>query len=154
MRCWFTMPLLVGLTALAAARLAGAGDIDFDAQVAPILASRCLECHNGPEPKGKLDLSQSKLAVAGGESGAAIVAGQPEQSFLWQRIDADEMPPKNPLPANERAILKAWIAAGAKWGTDPIDRLRYTTATRAGYDWWSLRPLKSVDLPPVADAKW
>ena len=132
MRCWFAMPLFVGLTALAAARLAGAGDIDFDAQVTPILASRCLECHSGAEPKGKFDLSRAETAVAGGESGTAIVAGQPEQSFLWQRIDTDEMPPKRPLPASERAIVKAWIAAGAKWGTDPIDRFRYTTAARAG----------------------
>src|SRR5262245_60123782 len=94
---------------------------NFDRQVAPILASRCLECHSGAEPKGKLDLSRAKSAFNGGESGAAIVSGRPDESYLLQRISSDEMPPKHPLPAGERETLKAWIAAGANWGTDPID---------------------------------
>src|SRR5688572_32638820 len=97
---------------------AAADGPDFDRQVAPILASRCLECHSGVEPKGKLDLSREKTATEGGESGKAIVIGRPEESYLWQRIEANEMPPKHPLPSGERAVLKAWIAAGAKWGTD------------------------------------
>src|SRR5262249_44637057 len=36
---------------------------------------------------------------------------------------------------------------GAKWGTDPIDLFKYTSATRAGYDWWSLRTLQPPRLP-------
>jgi hypothetical protein len=100
---------------------------DFDREVAPILAGRCLDCHSGSEPKGKLDLSGSKAALAGGESGTALVAGKPDDSNLWQRIAADEMPPKHPLPAAERETIKRWIAAGAKWGTDPIDPFFYTT---------------------------
>ncbi len=116
-------------------------ELDFDRQVAPILAGRCIECHSGAEPKGKFDLSRAAKAFAGGESGAAIVPGKLSESNLWQRIEADEMPPKHPLPAEERAILKAWITGGAKWGTDPIDPFRYTSAARAGYDWWSLQML-------------
>src|SRR5688572_21385778 len=69
---------------------------DFDKQVAPILAGRCLECHSGGDPKGKLDLSRAEAAFAGGESGASIVRGKPDESYLWQRIEADEMPPKHP----------------------------------------------------------
>lgn len=115
---------------------------DFDRHVAPILAGRCLECHSGAEPKGGLDLSQSANARAGGESGLAVEPGKPEASLLWQRIDAAEMPPKHPLPDAERALIKSWIASGAAWGTDPIDPFRYTSASRAGYDWWSLQPLQ------------
>src|SRR5262245_20462643 len=97
-----------------------------------MLASRCLDCHIGEVRRGKLDLSRAKTAFGGGESGAVIVSGRPEESYLWQRIEADEMPPTRPLPASERAILKAWITAGAKWGTDPIDAFSVTTAVRAG----------------------
>src|SRR5262245_18207367 len=145
--------LLLGETATPAVR-ASADEPDFDRHVAPILASRCLECHSGPEPKGQLDLSQAKAALRGGETGVALVSGRPDESYLWQRIVTDEMPPKHPLPAGERAILRAWITAGAKWGTDPIDRFRFTTAARAGYDWWSLKPLQPVEPPPVTDIKW
>jgi Protein of unknown function (DUF1553)/Protein of unknown function (DUF1549)/Concanavalin A-like lectin/glucanases superfamily/Planctomycete cytochrome C len=127
---------------------------NFDRQVAPILAGRCLECHSGAEPKGKLDLSQAKGAMAGGESGPAIEPGKPATSLLWERITAGEMPPKHPLPEAEREVLKAWIAAGAKWGTDPIDRFRYTSATRAGYDWWSLQPIKRPPLPALRNPQF
>ncbi|HEY2414701.1 MAG TPA: DUF1553 domain-containing protein [Pirellulaceae bacterium] len=125
----------------AGARGGRTAELDFDRQVAPILAGRCMECHSGAEPKGKLDLTSAAKTFAGGESGSAIEAGKPSASNLWQRIVADEMPPKHPLPAGEREIIRQWIAAGAKWGTDPIDPFRYTSAARAGYDWWSLQPL-------------
>jgi uncharacterized membrane protein len=109
-----------------------AAEPDFDREVAPILAGRCLECHSGAEPQGKLDLSRAARALAGGESGRAIARGLPDASPLWQRIAANEMPPKHPLQDDERAILKAWIVSGAAWGTDPIDPFRFTSSARAG----------------------
>jgi hypothetical protein len=121
---------------------------DFDREIAPLLARRCLACHSGAKPKGGLDLSRRKPALA------AVVPGRPNDSQLWQRIRDNEMPPKKPLPAGERALLRAWIAADARWGSDPIDAFRVTTASRAGYDWWSLRPLARVTPPAVRDAQW
>ena len=107
-----------------------------------------------PTPKGKLDLSRRDAAFAGGESGPAIVAGRPAESLLWEYVDGDEMPPKPPLSAAEKAVLKAWIAAGAAWGTDPIDVLRMTTDRRAGRDWWSLQPVARPAPPEVKDPGW
>ena len=134
---------------------ARAAEPDFDRSIAPILASRCLDCHNGTEKKGGLDLSQVKTAEAGGDSGKVYsAAGKLSESLFWERIDKGEMPPKKPLPENERAAIKAWISAGAKWGTSPIDPYKYTTAARAGYDWWSLQPLVRPELPPVKNAEW
>jgi hypothetical protein len=128
---------------------------DFDREVAPLLASRCLDCHSGPEPKGGLDLSMARTAAKGGDSGeAAIVAGKLDDSLLWQRIAADDMPPKRPLPVGEKATLKAWIAAGARWGTDPIDPFRFTSASRAGYDWWSLQPLARPKVPTIPNRQF
>jgi hypothetical protein len=120
---------------------------DFDRAVAPLLATRCLDCHSGTDAKGKLDLSTSKGLTEGGTGGPVVVAGKPAESLIWQRIEADEMPPKHPLPAGERAVLKAWIEGGAKWGSDPIDPYRFSTASRAGSDWWSLQPVKRPAVP-------
>jgi hypothetical protein len=117
--------------------------VSFDRTVAPILAGRCLDCHTGADAKGGLDLSTAK----GLAKGEAVVAGKPSESSLWKRIDSDEMPPKHPLPANERKVLKDWIEAGAKWGSDPIDPYRFGTEQRAGYDWWSLQPLVTPKPP-------
>ncbi len=126
----------------------------FDKTIAPLFATRCLECHSGPQPKGGLDLSHRDKARAGGESGPAIVAGKLDKSLMWKRISADEMPPKHPLSENEKTLLKTWIAGGAEWGTPSIDRFRYTTDHRGGYDWWSLQPLGSAEPPSVKRSDW
>lgn len=126
---------------------ASVGESDFDAGVARILIARCLDCHSGPDPKGGLNLLMSATAFQGGESGAAIVPKNPAASVLWQRIAADEMPPKQPLDDAEKHVLRKWIESGAQWGTDPIDLYSATTATRAGYDWWALQPLRRPAVP-------
>ena len=131
-----------------------AARLDFDRQIAPLLAARCLSCHSGSEPEGKLDLSSQGRAQKGGETGPAVVPGQLEASLAWKRVLDDEMPPKTPLSATERQLLKRWITEGARWGTDPIDVLRYTTSTRAGTDWWSLRPLADPRPPDTGDDAW
>lgn len=145
MRVWLLFVVLCGCQCAALmSALRGADPApDFDRQIAPLLAGRCLDCHSGSEPKGRLDLSNAAGVLRGGETGVAVVAGKPAESQLWERVAAGDMPPKKPLPENERALLKAWIESGAKWGSDPIDPYRYSTAARAGYDWWSLQPVKT-----------
>ena len=59
-----------------------AQSIDFDKQVAPILVSNCLGCHQGNEAKGGLILTELASLMKGGESGPAIVAGDAEDSLL------------------------------------------------------------------------
>jgi hypothetical protein len=129
------------------AKTASAADVSFDKDVAPIFASHCLECHSGREPKGDLSLASVELATKGGETGAAFVAKDSAKSLLWERVSADEMPPKHPLKADQKAILKKWIDEGAKWGTSPIDRFAFSTDSRAGRDWWSLQPLGAATKP-------
>ena len=124
----------------------------FDRDVVPILAEHCLSCHGGTRPKGRLDLTRAKTTLQGGKSGPALKPGKAAASLLWQRVDAGEMPPRTPLSARDKAILKNWIEAGAIWTTDPIDPFRITTNKRAGYDWWSLQPLRKPS--PPAKAEW
>ena len=123
--------------------------IEFEKFVAPLLARRCTSCHAGEELKGKLDLSTREKLLVGGESGPALVPGQVEQSLIWQRVSADEMPPKHPLSADEKAVLKKWIEAGAVWSGGPLDSLAVSSEHRAGRDWWSLQPLARVEIPRV-----
>jgi hypothetical protein len=132
----------------------GTATTDFDSRIAPILARRCLGCHNGSDKKGGLDLTSRNAALAGGESGEVIVAGKPDDSLLVERIDGDEMPPKKPLPADEKRLLREWIAGGATWGTDSIDVFRFSSENRAGYDWWALQPVTRPAPPSVKDAVW
>jgi hypothetical protein len=64
------------------------------------------------------------------------------------------MPPKHPLTTDEKDQLRAWIEAGAAWGTDPIDPFQVTTDRRAGRDWWSLQPVNQPPIPIVGDDVW
>jgi hypothetical protein len=121
--------------------------LHFDQVLAPLIAQRCLSCHGESDPKGGLNLSEKKAMLSGGESGAVVIPGQPDQSLLWQYIESDMMPPKKPLTAPEKDILRQWISDGAVWGTDRIDPFRFSTEERAGIDWWSLQPISTVSPP-------
>jgi len=124
--------------------------VDFDREIAPILARACLHCHDSTSRKSGLDLSTLATTFAGGEQGPAVVAHQAADSPLYQRVEADDMPPDGPLPEPDKELLRRWIADGATWGTDPIDPFRYSTSLRAGYDWWAWQPLKPNSIPAIA----
>ncbi len=149
--------VLAGLDGLAAGEPpapAGFSARDFDRRIAPLLARACLECHSAASKQGGLDLTRPGTARSGGTRGPAVGPGKPAASWLWKRVAADEMPPTRPLPAAEKALLKTWIAAGAPWGVEPVDPLRYTSDRRAGYDWWALQPVADPAPPQVRLNNW
>jgi hypothetical protein len=148
-----TLSLSIAMVLLLATQQASADAPNFEQTVAPILMRRCLGCHSGGDAKGKLDLTRQATAFRGGESGAAIVAGEPDDSLLLQFVDSEEMPPNKPLPEAERGVLRAWIASGAKWTTEPLDPLQFSSDARAGRDWWSLQPVKQIEPPTAASLK-
>ncbi|HEV8059793.1 MAG TPA: c-type cytochrome domain-containing protein [Gemmataceae bacterium] len=102
--------------------LSRAEPVDFDREVQPILARRCLVCHSGSVTEGMLDLSKHAGILEGGKRGMAIVAGKSADSLLIQLAGKTKrpfMPPKKemPLAPEELAILKLWIDQGAKPGS-------------------------------------
>ena len=89
--------------------------IRFDSDVRPILETKCLGCHNAEKHKGGLNLESVTGLQNGGDSGVATVAGKPDESLLFQRVLAGEMPPEEAgkLTASEIEKLRQWITAGA-----------------------------------------
>ncbi len=73
--------LIVGLGARASA-----GPVDFVTQVQPLLETKCVECHNPTKTKGKLQMHSAEALLKGGENGAIVVAGKPEESEIIKRI--------------------------------------------------------------------
>lgn len=145
--------LLMTLWAVSQHTLAGADAIHFDQEIAPILVAHCLECHQGSDPEGGLQLTELKHLLKGGDSGPAVVPGEVDQSLLWERVVSGEMPPENPIGESEKEKLRQWLKDGAKWGVGPLDLFSMTTDRRAGKDWWSLQPLRSSN-PPSVDNEW
>lgn len=108
--------------------------------VASLFKAHCVKCHGPIKPKAGLDLSTPSGVARGGEGGAAVVGGALDQSLLWQRVDAGEMPPAGPLSAAEKSVLRMWISDGAA-GLD---------SAAAGH--WAFLPLARPAEPTVRDA--
>src|SRR4051812_24471269 len=85
MRSLFAFCLVALLASPAAARDAK-GDEFFEKQIRPLLAEHCLKCHGDNKPKAGLRLTSREAMLAGGESGPAVVAGQPDKSLLVQAV--------------------------------------------------------------------
>jgi len=141
-----TLLLSPSLPATSAQDSTTPASVDFDSQIAPLLAANCLGCHGTDDPKGGLNLTTPAGFRKGGDSGSPFNADQPDSSLLLQRVLQGEMPPEKPLTAAQQQMLTLWVRNGAHWGTDPIDPHRYSSETRAGLDWWSLQPLQTVPL--------
>jgi mono/diheme cytochrome c family protein len=83
-----------------------------------VLKQYCLRCHKGEGSEGgDFDvLKVADLVEKGDRDEPLVIKGDPDASFLFQRILSDEMPPKSaPLrPDGEaRRIILDWIKQGA-----------------------------------------
>ncbi len=154
----------LGLWCLQAATAATAtADVDewFEREVRPLLAEKCMSCHSSTleAPKANLKLDRRELMLAGGDSGAAIEPGKPQDSLLMMAVRGDglsRMPPDRPLSKPEIATLERWIELGAPWPE------RVATSNAAGPDWlkqraqthWSWQPMRDSQPPQVKDRTW
>jgi mono/diheme cytochrome c family protein len=87
--------------------------VRFDADILPLFQAKCLRCHGEKVRKADLDLRTSATALKGGESGAAVLPGNPEKSLLYDKVHGGKMPPgkKDRLNEAEIAAIRRWIEA-------------------------------------------
>src|SRR5688572_3057254 len=144
--------LLLALSLLAAAASAAALEPTkdqvryFEEKVRPILAENCYKCHGSEKQKGSLRLDLRDSALAGGESGPAIIPGKPDESALVEAIkwQALEMPPTGKLTETQISTLTEWIRLGAPMPKDHGSatglEVRKTRGiiTEEDRQWWAL----------------
>lgn len=132
-----------------------AATISFERQIRPILRAHCLLCHGESDPpEGSLDLRLRKRLVEGGDSGAAIVPGDRQQSLLFGRLVRGEMPPGDHKPTSaEIETIGQWIDAGAPTLRDETDDAAQQGVTPEDRDHWAFQPLMPPDVP-AAPAGW
>lgn len=101
----------------------------FVNRIRPILENNCYECHGFAARKGGLQLKSRELLLAGGDSGPAIVSGDPASSLLVEAVKHAgpdlKMPPNRKLKRQEIADLEAWVRRGAPWPADSSRRRRH-----------------------------
>jgi hypothetical protein len=119
----------------------------FEKAVRPVLVARCTGCHGDAKQWGGLRLDTAGGLRAGGETGAVVVPGDPESSRMIGAVRRQgdlEMPPDEPLPADEVAVLVHWVRAGAVWpdGGPPRPSLQ-----EAAERHWAFQPPQPVEPP-------
>ncbi|WP_435016298.1 PSD1 and planctomycete cytochrome C domain-containing protein [Tundrisphaera sp. TA3] len=123
----------------------------FELKVRPVLARSCVKCHGERKGSGGLRLDSREAILAGGDSGPAVLPGDPGSSLLIRAIghrdDDLKMPPDTPLSRAQQDDLAAWVAAGAPWpkglAARPIE----------GAGHWAFEPLRGI-LPPEDPSGW
>ncbi len=130
---------------------------DFATVVAPLLARRCGACHGPDGAESGFRIDTRANAFAGGDSGLpGIVAGKPDASEILRRVTTDDaearMPADaEPLPAEERAVLANWVAAGAPWPDDSatLPPSLFPEGAKGGTH-WAFQPIVRPPVPDVA----
>src|SRR4051794_10316626 len=107
-----------------------AADPTYWQDVRPILRKHCTVCHSErklaePELSAGLALDKPELIRKGGKT-AVLVPGKPDQSLIVTLLTAKDkkraMPlDADPLPAEDVAVIRKWVAAGAPEGVKPVD---------------------------------
>ena len=92
----------------------------FQRNIFYVLENRCGSCHNEKNKKGGLSIASRERILAGGESGPAIVPGDPGKSLLLKAISYEhdlKMPPdeKKKLNSGNIRAITQWIQDGAVW---------------------------------------
>ncbi|MFT4692637.1 MAG: hypothetical protein ACJASX_003220 [Limisphaerales bacterium] len=128
----------------------------FETKIRPVLNNNCYKCHSAAEKvKGGLTLDSKKGLLEGGDSGPAIVPGNPKSSLLYRALtyrDADvEMPPNAKLDDKVIANFEQWIRMGApdpRTGT--VKTGKQAMADRKNH--WSFKAPRKPNLPTVRGA--
>ncbi|MBY0522459.1 MAG: PSD1 and planctomycete cytochrome C domain-containing protein [Gemmataceae bacterium] len=151
------LPFLATVCLLSLGHRASAADADaagiafFEAKIRPVLVDQCYSCHSDVKQRGGLRLDTRAALLKGGDSGAVVLAGKPNESLLLKalRHDGVKMPPKNKLAANVIADFAKWIEMGIP---DPRDGTAIVAAqidfTKAR-QFWSFQTPRAVELPKV-----
>ena len=144
------------LTVLFSTALAGAQTPSFEHDVLPIFTAHCFACHGGTSMIG-LDLRTAPSVLKGSHNGPVVAKDSPQESLLYQKVSAREMPPKAfNLDLSEAQIetIRRWIEAGTPHEKvlpvlAPEELERFTIVVMGGLR----RAVRTTDLQLVGDSE-
>ncbi|OYP36465.1 hypothetical protein CGZ80_08705 [Rhodopirellula sp. MGV] len=129
----------------------------FESKIRPVLVRECYGCHSeqSGQNKGGLKLDTQAASLLGGDSGAAVIPGDLDNSLLYTAITHQDfvMPPKRKLSDSEIADFRKWILDGApdprvtEAVQMPQSSIGEDTIARAKDTFWAYQPPKS-QMPP------
>ncbi|QDT45312.1 Planctomycete cytochrome C [Gimesia alba] len=129
---FLNVPSIV-FSAEAPAKSSPSSHIIYEDAVQPIFQKHCVKCHSEKNRKAEFDLSSTAGLLKGGESGAGLVAGKPDESLLYEYLHDGAMPPEGspPLSKQELKTIHQWIQSGLHFKEKPQST---TTAALSQHD--------------------
>ncbi|MEY5027433.1 MAG: hypothetical protein RLZZ244_2961 [Verrucomicrobiota bacterium] len=133
----------------------------FEKKIRPVLVESCYECHSAKSEKlrGGLLLDSSEGVLKGGDSGPALVPGNPKKSLLLTSIRHEHKDPDMAMPPKKdrlsEAVLadfEAWIQMGApdpRTGSNPARNRAWDPEVAAKH--WAFQPIANPAPPKVRD---
>ena len=122
----------------------------FENLIRPALAQHCVKCHGPEKQSGGLRLDSAAAMLTGGDSGAAIVPNDVDDSPLIQvmRYDGDiQLPPDGKLPDKVIQYFAQWVQAGAKW---PVQNHTIrSTGEETAVNHWAFQPIAPAAIPEI-----
>jgi len=134
----------------------------FEKKIRPALVQHCYSCHSAKSEKikGKLRVDGRAVLQNGGETGPALVPGNPEKSLLIEAIvykNQDlQMPPESKLPDSVIQDMIAWVKKGAYW-PDEKETQAVVAEKKIDYDalkreHWAFKPINKGPAPKTRQA--
>jgi len=131
-----------------------AAKIDFAKQIQPLFEKHCYECHGPRKQESGLRLDRKSAALKGGDLGITIQPGKSSESLLIKAVtgaaeEISQMPAeREPLAAEQIALLRAWIDQGAPWPEDAVD------AKKDPKSHWDFKAPVRPALPETKVERW
>ncbi len=119
----------------------------FENSIRPVLIETCFRCHGDLKASGGLRVDSREALMLGGESGASIIPGNPQESLILKAIrrhdDVSAMPPdkEKALRPDQIAAFEAWIRFGSPW---PALSKKFQSPKH-----WSFEPMSDIEPPNV-----
>lgn len=134
----------------------------FENKIRPLLVEKCVDCHGEDDAQSDLRLDTLTGMHAGGVSGPAFVAGEPDESLMISAIEykdeALRMPPDGKLSDEKVELLKEWVRRGAPhpdWNGESKGKLRVGKIdVEKARQYWSLKPITRPAVPAVHRSEW
>ena len=125
----------------------------FETSVRPVLVEHCQKCHGEKKQWAGLRLDSRAAVLRGGDSGAAVQPGKPNESLLIKAVrheDEDlKMPENSKLADRQIADLVRWVEMGA-----PFPEVSKTAVRSRDPNHWAFQPPAAPPVPEVKNVAW
>ncbi|RLT05727.1 MAG: DUF1553 domain-containing protein [Planctomycetota bacterium] len=125
----------------------------FETNVRPVLVEHCQKCHGSKKQWAGLRLDSREELLRGGDSGAAIVPGEPNKSLLIRAVRHEDenlkMPKDDKLSDRQIADLVRWVEMGA-----PFPKVQKSNTRNRDPNHWAFQPPKEQRVPAVKNVAW